>query len=306
MSDPVLSVRGVTRRYDAVTALADVSLELSAGQVLGLAGPNGAGKTTLMRIAATLDFPTSGDVLLSGVDVVAAPDVVRRWIGYMPEIFGLYEELLVREYLELFAALALPDGAQRRAVDDVLELTDLTALAASPVRVLSRGVRQRLFLARTLLADPRLLLLDEPSAGLDPRARAELGALLRELASLGKAIVISSHVLSELDGVADRLAVIERGKLVYSGPAHPADAHQVDVTCLERPEEVERRAATHAGVEALARDGDHVRFRFRGEPRALAALHRALATDGPLLLSFEARRPTLEELYFRVTRGEIG
>ena len=305
MSDAVLSVRGLTRRYGDTTALEDVSLELSAGQVMGLAGPNGAGKTTLLRIVATLDFPTAGEVRVAGTDVVAEPDRVRPWIGYMPEIFGLYEELLVREYLELFAALALPERDRRRAVGDVLELTDLTGLADAAVRVLSRGVRQRLFLARTLLSDPRVLLLDEPSAGLDPRARQELGELLRELASLGKAIVISSHVLSELEGLADALAVIERGKLVHSGPVRAGDVHAVAVTCLERAEEVERRAAAWPGVEAVTRAGDRVTFRFRGAPRALAELHRALAAEGPPLLSFEARPPTLEELYFRVTRGEI-
>lgn len=300
----LLDVRGLTRRYGAVRALDGVSFTLDAGQVLGLVGPNGAGKTTLLRILATLEFPTGGEVRVDGVDVVERPDVVRPWLGYMPETFGLYEDLLVWEYLDLFARL-LPGSAQ---VADVLELTDLTGLKESPVRVLSRGVRQRLFLARTLLADPRLLVLDEPSAGLDPRARQELGALLRELARMGKAIVLSSHVLSELEGLVDVLAVMERGRLLHCAPAGRDAAHdafEVSASCVEAGDALEALAARQACVADVTREGERVRFRFRGAVRELAALHRTLAVEGPPLVAFEVRRPTLEDLYFRVTRGEI-
>lgn len=298
---PVLEVRGVSRRYGETSALADVSFELSAGQVMGLVGPNGAGKTTLLRILATLDYPTGGQVLLGGTDVVREPERVRPWIGYMPEAFGLYDDLTVAEYLDVFARLA--DAT--RQIADVVELTDLGTLTATPVRVLSRGVRQRLYLARTLLSQPRVLLLDEPSAGLDPRARAELGALLRELAALGKAIVISSHVLSELEGLADRLAVMERGRLVYAGPPHAAQEYSVTAQVLERPADLVARLASCTGVTAVTQDDARVTFRFRGAAAELAELHRRLVVDGPPMLSFDARQPTLEELYFRVTTGDI-
>jgi ABC-2 type transport system ATP-binding protein len=305
MSAPLLAVQGLARRYGALQALSDVSLTLAAGHVLGLVGPNGAGKTTLLRILATLEFPTGGTVTIDGVDVVDAPEVVRPWVGYMPETFGLYEDLLVWEYLDLFARL-LPSGGA--GIDAAMELTDLTRLADTPVRVLSRGVRQRLFLARTLLANPRLLVLDEPSAGLDPRARQELGALLRELARMGKAIVLSSHVLSELEGLVDVLAVMERGRLLHCAPVGDdagRDAFEVSASCVENGDALEALVARQTGVSDVTREDREVRFRFRGSVRELAGLHRALAVDGPPLVSFAVRRPTLEDLYFRVTRGEI-
>lgn len=299
----LLEVRGLSRRYGATPALERVDLDLTAGQVLGLVGPNGAGKTTLLRILATLDYPTGGQALLSGADIVADPERVRPWIGYMPEAFGLYDELTVFEYLDVFARL---QGSAARALADVVELTDLGTLAHVPVRVLSRGVRQRVFLARTLLSDPKLLLLDEPSAGLDPRARSELGGLLRELARLGKAIIISSHVLSELEGLADQLAVMERGRLVYSGPPRAAGAEfAVAALVLERPDDFVKLVTLDPAAVGVTQDGDRIAFCYRGPARALAALHRRLALDGPPLVSFDARQPTLEELYFRVTKGEI-
>ncbi len=215
----MISIRGLTKRYGALTALADLNLEVGPGRIFGLIGPNGAGKTTTIRILATLLRPTAGEVTIAGHALDREPAAIRRLIGYLPDAAGVYEDLLVDEYLRFFAAVAGVRGAQAdRVVGDVLELTDLAYKRKDLVETLSRGMRQRLGVARALLPDPAVLLLDEPASGLDPRARVELRSLLKTLRGMGKTIIISSHILWELGELCDAVGILEAGRLVFSGP----------------------------------------------------------------------------------------
>jgi ABC-2 type transport system ATP-binding protein len=215
---PALAARGLTKTYGALVALDHLDLELEAGDVFGFIGPNGAGKSTTMKIMAGLLEPTAGRAEVLGRNVVQNGDFVRRSIGYMPDSFGVYEDLKVSEYLEFFAsAYHIPRRERKRVVNDVLELTDLNYKRESFVDSLSRGMQQRLGLARVLVHDPPVLLLDEPASGLDPRARIEIRELLKELQRLGKTILISSHILSELGEFCNKIGIIERGKLIVAG-----------------------------------------------------------------------------------------
>jgi ABC-2 type transport system ATP-binding protein len=215
---PAIVTQGLTKRYGALVALDNLTLNLEPGDVFGYIGPNGAGKSTTMKILAGLLEPTSGSAMVLGKDVSTNGDFVRRNIGYMPDSFGVYEDLKVTEYLEFFASAYGIDRRQRRkVVGDVLELTDLSYKQDALVDTLSRGMQQRLGLARVLVHDPPVLLLDEPASGLDPRARIEIRELLKELQRLGKTILVSSHILSELGEFCNKLGIIERGKMIVTG-----------------------------------------------------------------------------------------
>lgn len=232
-----ISTQRLTKRYGALTALDDLTLELHTGDIFGFIGPNGAGKSTTMKILAGLLEPTSGTARVLGREVTTNGDFVRRSVGYMPDFIGVYEDLKVSEYLEFFAsAYGIPRKQRKRVVADVLELTDLKYKQDAFVDSLSRGMTQRLSLARVLVHDPPILLLDEPASGLDPRARIEMRELLKELRRLGKTILVSSHILSELGEFCNKLGIIERGKLLVAGTveelmararAHPVISIQV-------------------------------------------------------------------------------
>ncbi|HKY38568.1 MAG TPA: ABC transporter ATP-binding protein [Polyangiaceae bacterium] len=217
MSDvPAIRVRHLSHRFGAREVLRDVSFEVAHGEIFGFIGPNGAGKTTTIRVMATLLEPSTGRVEIDGLDVTIDPDKVRRVIGYMPDHAGVYERITVREFLEFFAdAYQVPDPA---VVEVVLELTDLKKLDGRLVAELSKGMKQRLQVARILLHDPKVLILDEPASDLDPRARIELRDLLLELRDLGKTIFLSSHILTELSDVCTSVGILERGQLVVAGP----------------------------------------------------------------------------------------
>src|SRR5688572_10053692 len=260
--------KGLTKRYGGLTALDALTLELEPGDVFGFIGPNGAGKSTTMKILAGLLAPTAGEAFVMGRSVDGNGDFVRRSIGYMPDFFGVYEDLTVFEYLEFFAsAYNIPRRERKRIVNDVLELTDLKYKQDAFVDSLSRGMQQRLGLARVLVHDPPVLLLDEPASGLDPRARIEIRELLKELQRLGKTILVSSHILSELGEFCNKLGIIERGKLIISGTVS----------------ELFARAQAHPviaiGVDAAFSDAAHAAL--RGDPRVDAIDRR----NGELLVT---------------------
>lgn len=215
----VIKTVNLTKRYGTLVALANLNLEINEGDCFGFIGPNGAGKTTTIKILATLLQPTWGEARVCDFVVGYQSRQIRPLIGYVPDYFGAYEDMLVQEYLEFFAASYNINGSQRaKVVKDVLELTDLAYKHNAPVDGLSRGMKQRLSIARTLLHDPKVLLLDEPAGNLDPRARIELRELLKTLRNMGKTIIISSHILPELQDMCNTVGVIERGELLYSGP----------------------------------------------------------------------------------------
>jgi ABC-2 type transport system ATP-binding protein len=216
---PAVQTFGLGRNYGNLHALGSLDLTVHRGDLFGLIGSNGAGKTTLLRILATFLTPSSGHAEILGHNVVKDADSVRHVIGYMPDFFGVYKDMEVTEYLDFFGACyRIPTNQREKTVNDVLELVGLSEKKGSLIGALSRGMQQRLGLARVLIHDPKLLLLDEPASGLDPRARIEMMAILEELQRLGKTIIISSHILSELQNLCNRVAIIETGKLIYSGP----------------------------------------------------------------------------------------
>src|SRR5438876_11926701 len=216
---PAVQTLGLTRTYGTMVALNALDLAVNPGDLFGFIGSNGAGKTTTLRILATFLAPSAGQALVLGHDVVRDADAVRHVIGYMPDFFGVYKDMEVTEYLDFFGACYKIPAAQReKTVNDVLELVGLSEKKGALIGALSRGMQQRLGLARVLIHDPQVLLLDEPASGLDPRARIEMLAILQELQRLGKTIIISSHILSELQTLCNRVAIIEKGRLIYSGP----------------------------------------------------------------------------------------
>jgi ABC-2 type transport system ATP-binding protein len=214
----LIEIRNLTKRYGALTAIDNLSLSLGKGEIFGFIGPNGAGKTTTMKVLACLLKQDSGEAFIDGCDTRKDGDRIRRIIGYMPDFIGVYDDLTVDEYLQFFAAaFQIPRARRRSIVDNVLDLTDLTSKRHAMVESLSRGMTQRLGVARVLIHDPKVLLLDEPASGLDPRARIEMRSLLTELGKMGKTLIISSHILSELGEMSTSIGIIERGKLLYSG-----------------------------------------------------------------------------------------
>jgi ABC-2 type transport system ATP-binding protein len=214
----IVEAHGLVKRYPGTLAVGGVDLEIPAGEIFGLVGPNGAGKTTMLRMLATLLMPTAGDALIAGESVTRNPQAVRRVLGYMPDSFGVYDDMKVWEYLDFFGrCYGLGPARRNRMISDLLELVDLAAKRDAYVLSLSRGMQQRLCLAHALVHDPQVLLLDEPASGLDPRARVELRELLRELRTLGKTILISSHILPELEELCTSVAIVDKGRVLAAG-----------------------------------------------------------------------------------------
>jgi ABC-2 type transport system ATP-binding protein len=219
----MIEARGLTKRFGSLVALENLTLDIGAGEVFGFIGPNGAGKSTTMKILACLLSPDAGSAKVAGHDIRTDGDLIRRAIGYMPDFLGVYDDLTVDEYLQFFAAAFQIERKKRKSViDSVLELTDLGAKRHAMVDSLSRGMQQRLGVARVLIHEPKVLLLDEPASGLDPRARIEMRELLTELARMGKSLMVSSHILSELAEMSTSIGIIERGRLLYAGSIQDA------------------------------------------------------------------------------------
>ena len=312
MSHPMIELCGLHRFFGSTRAVDDVSFQVHAGQVFGYIGPNGAGKTTSMRILATLDQPTAGDAFVDGFSVVEDPDRVRRRLGFMPDYFGTYANVDVAEYLDFYArAYRLRGPARRQAVERVMGFTGLDVLADKPINGLSKGMKQRLCLGRALVHDPPVMVLDEPAAGLDPRARIELREMIRDLAKQGKTILISSHILTELAEMCDVVGIIERGKLIAVGTVDEIQGrgrrphNVVEVAVLDGLDAVGNWLGRRAGVSAIRLDGQTVRFLHEGDAEAEADLLRAMIESGFRVSAFGARRQTLEDVFMQVTQGLV-
>lgn len=306
----VLEVIGVTKRYGSLAAVQDLSFRLEPGTVTGFIGPNGAGKTTTLRMCATLELPDEGEVRVAGRSALDDPRAARRVLGFMPDTFGAYSNTTVAEYLDFFARAYGLRGAERReALQSVVDFTGLAPLVEKHTSVLSKGMKQRLCLAKTLLHDPKVLLLDEPTAGLDPRARVEFRDLVLGLAQLGKALLVSSHILTELAEFCDSVAIVERGKLVAAGRIDDVQGglerrQRVRVRVLGDPRAAVLYLAEQRLVTAVSQEPDHVRFELDGDERALAELLAALVSAGLQPVEFTREGMGLQDLFLRLTGRE--
>lgn len=308
---PLLEVRHLTRRFGNFTAVHDVSFAVEPGEIWGFIGPNGAGKTTTMRICATLDLPTSGDVLINGLSVLADPAHARRNIGFMPDTLGTYADTTIEDYLDFFARAAGLKGEEReKRIASVAAFTELGHLMDRMMDSLSKGMSQRLCLAKTLLHDPQLLILDEPASGLDPRARVEFRELIRTLADQGKAVLISSHILSELSETCDGVVVIEGGQLVREGKvdALASDLSQHEMLflrCLGDAHDVHLVLAEHPKVLQIREDGPNFVVEFEGDEDDIADLLAELVRRELRPVEFRWHRVDLEELFLSFTEGRL-
>ncbi|MFY9558169.1 MAG: ABC transporter ATP-binding protein [Blastocatellia bacterium] len=307
----IIKLENVSKYYRDFAAVQDLSFEVGRGEVFGFIGPNGAGKTTTIKMLSTLMLPSEGKVSVAGFDVVTEPYEVRRLIGYMPDSFGVYDDLLVWEYLDYFAALyKLSPPGRKRAISDVLELTDLGVKRNSQVMSLSRGMKQRLCLAKTLLHDPLVLLLDEPASGLDPHARIEIRELIRELCRMGKTVVVSSHILTELADFCTSIGIIEAGKLLAAGRIDEITARLagnviLDITVKGDPLVALDVLSERTDVKRPTCDGRVIRVEYTGQPDDIDEVLEYLVGRGVRLLGFTRTEANLEDIFLKVTRGVV-
>jgi ABC-2 type transport system ATP-binding protein len=313
---PVVETRGLVKRYGDHLAVAGIDLLVGPGEIYGLVGPNGAGKTTTMKILATLLAPTAGEAYVTGIPVDADPIEVRRRIGYMPDFYGVYDDLKVWEYLDFFArCYGVPANRRATMIGELLSIVGLEDKRMEYVEALSRGMRQRLCLAHTLVHDPALLILDEPASGLDPRARVEMREILRELRRMGKTVLVSSHILPELAEMCTGVAIIDRGRLLRSGSIHEIE-QSLRATALLRIEVLGDEAARNAAAEWLrtdARVGDvleaaadaggiiRLEVAFDGDTDAQADVLRTMIEAGHRVVGFSQATSDLEEIFLKVT-----
>jgi ABC-2 type transport system ATP-binding protein len=308
----MIEVVNFTKRYGEFVAVDDLSFSIGEGEVFGFIGPNGAGKSTTIRFLATLLRPTSGEGRVAGHSVVSEPMAVRRVIGFMPDDFGVYDGMKVWEFLDFFAvAYEIPVTYRKKIINEVLELLELTHKRDDYVNGLSKGMKQRLCLAKTLVHDPPVLILDEPASGLDPRARLEMKALLNELRGMGKTILVSSHILSELADFCTSIGIIERGKLLAAGSiqeiqrqlrTHRVLKVQVLDDSTDRAASVLRDDHSVRSVDTY----DHtITAEFHGEDAAQARLLARLVNAGIVVQSFAEEPLSLEDVFMMITKGIV-
>ena len=306
----MLEVKNLHKTFGGFTAVQGISFTLNPGDIFGFIGSNGAGKTTTIRMLSTLLEPTSGTATLNGIDILENPMQIRRMIGYMPDFFGLYDDVKVWEYLDFFASIY---GVQKRdkVIDEVLELTDLSIKKHSFVQSLSRGMQQRLCLARCLVHDPKLLLLDEPASGLDPRARSELKGLITELGKMGKIIIVSSHILPELSDFCTNVGIIERGKLLAFGDVPSVvrsirPTKLVRVQCISDVASLEAMVTKATNVQKCEKVGaNELLVELTGGDEDQARFLKAIVDDGHQVINFSEDEANLEDVFLKLTTGAV-
>ena len=308
---PLIELRHLHRYFGKTRAVQDMSFQVFAGEVFGYIGPNGAGKTTSMRILATLDEPTAGDAFVDGFSVVDDPDRVRRRLGFMPDYFGTYENVNVREYLDFFArAYGLRGKTRSSAIDAVMQFTMLDKLATKPIDGLSKGMKQRLCLGRTMIHDPAVLILDEPAAGLDPRARIELREMISQLAQMGKAVLISSHILTELAEICDKVAIIETGTLLAVGTVDEISSKTeissyVSLRLLGEVQPLLDWFTKRNDIDNIHVKEGLVTFTHDGGQQEQAILLKELIDAEFQIVEFASKQKSLEDVFLHVTEGRV-
>ena len=311
MSHPMIQLQRLFRYFGSTRAVHDISFAVERGQVFGYIGPNGAGKTTSMRILATLDLPTFGDAFIDGFSVINDPDRVRRRLGFMPDYFGTYPNVNCWEYLDFFArAYGLMGRDRDRALQFTMGFTKLDGLAHKPIRGLSKGMKQRLCLGRSMVHDPSVLILDEPAAGLDPRARIELREMIRELAANGKTVLISSHILTELAEICDVVGIIEQGKLLATGSVAEMRRQQtqhgrIRMRVLSSPGEAAEWLEREETIDQVVADGSLIRFRHEGGSEDEARLLKAMILSDIEVAEYSVEETSLEDVFMNVTKGMV-
>ncbi len=336
---PMVEIKHLRKEYKDLVAVKGLSLELEKGDIFGFIGPNGAGKTTTIKMLATLLIPTAGSAKVDGIDCVKDPEKIRSIVGYMPDFFGVYDDIKVWEYLDFFAAAyRITRDKRPQIIDDVLALTDLSVKKDAYVESLSRGMKQRLCLAKTLVHDPKVMLLDEPASGLDPRARIEIRELLKELQSMGKTIIVSSHILPEMEEFCNKVGIIERGELIVAGDVNTIarqvrGQHTIEIGVVG---EVERAEAILLGMTDLVREvkvtnglrqleetpaaelrtqtlqrssfgtrGGVLQIGYIGEIDEEYKVLIALVQAGIKVKAFHTPETDLEDVFLRVTKGQV-
>jgi ABC-2 type transport system ATP-binding protein len=316
--DLIIETQDLVKTFGKFTAVDGLSLEVPTGSIYGFVGPNGAGKTTTMRMLTTLTRPTAGQAWVAGYSVTEDRRAVRRAIGYMPDEFGVYDDLRVWEYLDFFAACYdIPENERKRLISDLLELVDLTHRRDDMVDKLSRGMKQRLSLARTLAHDPAILILDEPASGLDPRARIEIRELMVELANMGKTIFFSTHILSDVENICTHIGIIEAGQMVKQGSMAELKSelmpHREIVVTVRDNEVAEKVKGVVLGlpdvlsVEIIAPKGgrSRVRIDFAGDDDGVSAINQRLNKEDIAILGFSEEIKDLESMFMGITRGVV-
>ncbi|MFC8683959.1 ABC transporter ATP-binding protein [Brevibacillus porteri] len=305
----MIQIQNLRKRYGKMEALKGLSLEIDKGTVFGFVGPNGAGKSTTMSILATLLEPTSGKAYVGGYEVTKHPKEVRKLIGYMPDFFGVYDNLTAEEYLDFYGAnYDIPAAERKQIIPQLLELVNLTHKRDAYVDSLSRGMKQRLGRARSLVHNPEVLILDEPASGLDPRARIELREILKELRDMGKTIIISSHILPELAEMCDVIGIVEEGNLVAFGRvdeiySRMQEQRLLRIRLLDRVDEAMTRMREMPVITRVTREGNWVVAGFSGNDEEQVELLRELAVSGYPVAAFNETVGDLEEIFLEITKG---
>ncbi len=308
----MITVESLTKVYGKRTALDHISFEVPEREIFGFVGPNGAGKTTALRILAGLLEPTEGKAFIDGADVTQQPDLVHSRLGYMPDFFGVYDQLTVGEYLDFYASCyRQPKQRRKKVIDDLLVLVNLLERRDQGVDTLSRGLKQRVCLARALVHDPSVLLLDEPASGLDPRARVELREILKELRSMGKTIVISSHILPELTELCTMIGIIDHGRMRATGPVDDVirqltSGHLLRISVLGQIEQAVAILTTLSSVRQVEAANGAIEAHFDGDESIAADILQALIGGGVRVSAFTELDGGLEDAFLKATSEEVG
>lgn len=310
----IFNVKNLTKRFGSITAVDNLSFHVKSGDILGFVGPNGAGKTTTLRMLATLELPDEGEVEIDGASIITRPEIARKCVGFVPDSLTVQKDITVHEYLDFYARLyGFKNPRRKSLVQEIEEFTTLVGIREKFIDVLSKGMKQRVSIARALLNDPEIILMDEPAAGLDPRARIELRELLKILAKKNKMILISSHILTELDEICTSTMIIERGKLLKFGEIHDiVDEMNVQTTKrsvvlvpLENQESLLNFLLVEPNISNVNTLGRAVEFVYEGDEKAISELVARLFAEGFKLIEFKIKKQNLESVFMNITKGEV-